>query len=82
MRRGTFVLLGCLIISSVQAELTIRPQGQLGGASRAIAVSQDATPAYLGVGPRVLLLDLSDPGSIHELGQSEVMPEVVADIVV
>lgn len=51
---------------------------QLGGESLALAV--DGNTVYLGVGPRVLAVDVSDPTSPQMLGQSPVLPGVVHGI--
>ena len=75
------VFLACLLISSVEAGVTITLQGQLGGESRTVDVSADGTLAYLGVGSRVVVLDLLDPNGAGELGKSQVLAEVVEDIV-
>jgi hypothetical protein len=53
-------------------------QGQLGGSSYAVDV-QD-THAFLGVGPRVYVLDVSDSAAPKFLGQSPVMPGVVQSV--
>lgn len=64
------------------AEIPIHLEGQLGGSSQAIAISERSGIAYLGVGPRVVTLDISDPNEIRQIAQSEVLPEVVEDVVV
>ena len=51
---------------------------QIGGISDAVAV-ENAT-AYLGVGPRIVVLDVSDPSDIVVLGQSEVFPSIVGSV--
>jgi hypothetical protein len=56
------------------------PIAQAGGIARAVAVSGDR--AYLGVGPRVLALDVGDPAAPRLLGQTEVLPGVVQDLAV
>ena len=82
MRRYTSILLWSLLVSSVQAEVSITLQGQLGGESRTVDLSPDGTLAYLGVGPRLVVLDLSEPGQVRELGKSRVLPEIVEHVVV
>jgi hypothetical protein len=55
--------------------------GQVGGSSLAVAVQQDR--AYLGVGPRLVVLDaLSAPDGPRSIGQSEVLPGIVQDLYV
>lgn len=82
MRGFQFLLLSCLSVSVASAEVPVHLEGQLGGASQAIAVSETGAIAYLGVGPRVVMLDISAPGNLRETAQSEVLPEVVEDIVI
>lgn len=82
MRGFKFVVLSCLLVSLARAEIPVHLVGQLGGQSQAIAISQDASIAYLGVGPRVVVLDVSDSNNVREIAQSEVLPEVVEDIVI
>ncbi|MDI6694884.1 MAG: hypothetical protein QME21_07560 [Anaerolineales bacterium] len=53
---------------------------QIGGNSYAVDV-QDGY-AYLGVGPRLMILDLSAPSSPKVVGQSEMLPGVVRGVVV
>lgn len=52
--------------------------GQIGGVSYAAAVQGNY--AYLGSGPRLLVLDISNPANPQLLGQSEVLPGVIRDI--
>lgn len=52
--------------------------GQIGGVSYAVAVQGNF--AYLGSGPRLLVLDISNPSTPQLLGQSEVLPGVIRDI--
>jgi hypothetical protein len=54
--------------------------GQIGGQSLAVAV--DGSVAYLGVGPRLVTLQISDPAAPALLGESEVLPGVVRDVAV
>jgi len=54
--------------------------GQLGGSTRAIAVSGGY--AYVGVGSRVLVFDVSSPDQPRQVGPSAPLPGVVRDIVV
>lgn len=51
---------------------------QLGGVTRAVAVSGHV--AFVGVGPRVVAVDLTDPAAPSPLGRSEVLPGVVVGI--
>ncbi|HOU13283.1 MAG TPA: hypothetical protein PKZ84_09195 [Anaerolineae bacterium] len=54
--------------------------GQFGGASYAVAVQGDY--AYVGVGPRLAVLDVSDPLLISLAGQTDVLPTIVGDVAV
>lgn len=54
--------------------------GQVGGVSRAVAVAGDI--AYLGVGPRLVALDVSNPAAPTPIGQSAMLPGVVNAVVV
>ncbi len=53
---------------------------QLGGESRAVFVKNERI--YLGAGPRLQIIDSSDPQSPTLVGQSLPMPGIVTDIVV
>jgi len=52
--------------------------GQIGGACRAVAVQGNY--AYVGVGPRLVVLDVSDPTKPAIRGQTAVLPAVVRDV--
>ena len=54
--------------------------GQIGGTSSAVAVQGDY--AYLGVGPRVAVLNVSDPANPTMLGQTSVLLGLVQDVAV
>jgi len=57
-----------------------RMVGQVGGATQAIAVQGDY--AYVGVGLRLVVLDVSDPAELREVGASQPFPHFVEDVVV
>ena len=59
--------------------LRFRPSGQIGGNTYAVAVA--GSTAYIGVGPRLVSLDLANPATPRLLGQSEPLPGVVRGIV-
>lgn len=61
-------------------ELTLSPIGQLGGAVQAVAAV--GTTTYLGVGPRLLILDACDPYWPLMLGQTEPLPGIVSSVAV
>jgi hypothetical protein len=52
--------------------------GQIGGETYAVAVQGDY--AYIGIGPRLVAIDVSDPISPTLVGQTDVMPGIVEDI--
>jgi len=61
-----------------QLEASLLPVGQLGGAMDAVTV--DASHIYVGVGPRVEVLDRADPARPERVGQSEVLVDIVRDL--
>jgi hypothetical protein len=63
--------------SSTNSKLSL--QGQIGGVVFAVDVQEDI--AYLGVGPRIYVLDISDPSAPKFMGQSGVMPGVVQSVI-
>lgn len=62
------------LLPPVAAELI----GQIGGATYALAAS--GPYVYLGVGPRVLVLDVANPAAPQQIGQSAALPAVVQDV--
>jgi hypothetical protein len=54
--------------------------GQAGGASQALLV--DGERLYLGVGPRLAVYDLSDPGRPRLAGVSDILPGLVRDLAI
>ncbi len=72
------------VAATVSDALT--PLGQVGGPVSAVAVQGDAASsalyAYLGVGPRLVVLDVSDPTNPIELGSTAPFPSFVEDIAV
>jgi photosystem II stability/assembly factor-like uncharacterized protein len=53
---------------------------QVGGQSFAVAV--EGKTAFLGVGPRLVALDISNPNAPRVVGQSDVLPGVIQDIAI
>ncbi len=53
--------------------------GQFGGASYAVALQ--ARYVYLGIGPRLAILDVSDPQHMQLIGQTDVFPGIVNAVV-
>ena len=54
--------------------------GQIGGFTWAVAVQGNY--AYIGVGPRLVILDVSDPSHPAVVGQTGVLPDVVVGVAV
>ncbi len=54
--------------------------GQFGGASYTVTVQ--GSYAYVGVGPRLVVLDISDPLLIRKVGETDVLPTIVGDVAV
>jgi hypothetical protein len=65
--------------ASPSARWRVEPVGQVGGSARAVAVT--GTLAYLGVGPRLETVDVSDPAAPRRLGRTAPLPGVVHDLV-
>ena len=61
-----------------QAQGRLERVGQLGGPSIAVAASPGR--AYLGVGPRLLVFDVSDPSNLRLLGQTDVLPDIALSL--
>ena len=57
-----------------------RAVGQIGGTSYAVAVA--GRYAYLGVGPRVVILDVADPAHPTLVGQTAPLPDMVRGVTV
>jgi len=64
----------------VREEVTFTVAGQLGGTFN--AVDLDGNIVYLGVGPRLVTVDIGDPSAPRYLWQSDVLPGVVYDVAV
>ena len=81
-RRLGLTLLFALVlgVAALAQAPTLELLAQWGGTSYAVAV--DGTTVYLGVGPRLLVLDAADPSAPVEIGRSAPMPNTVEDVVV
>ncbi len=64
--------------SSEEMALTI--VDQWGGAPQSMALV--GTTAYIGFGPRLLAVDVADPGAPTVLGQSDILPDLVRGVAV
>ena len=54
--------------------------GQIGGSNNDVAVLGNY--AYIGVGPRLVILDISDSANPIMIGQTEVLPDFIRDIAI
>ena len=54
--------------------------GQIGGNCHTVAAQGDYV--YIGVGPRLLILDVSDPAHPQQVSQTAVLPGMVRDVTV
>lgn len=79
---SAWLMLATLAVGTVgvQAQVPIELVSQFGGPNKAVAVNGNVV--YLGIGPRLAVLDISDPSSPTLLGRSEVFPAVVEDVAV
>ena len=66
------------VTPGISLKHNLKQIGQIGGVSYAVAVQGNF--AYLGSGPRLIVLDLSNPGNPQMIAQSEVLPGVIRDI--
>ncbi|HSL46337.1 MAG TPA: hypothetical protein VK897_23085 [Anaerolineales bacterium] len=64
----------------VREEVTFTITGQVGGTLNAVAM--DGNIVYLGVGPRLLTVDITDPAAPRVLWQSQVLSGIVSAIAV
>lgn len=64
---------------SVSDEITFQLLAQQGGETKAVAVADNL--AYIGMGPRVITLDISDPALPEPIGQSQPLPGIVNALV-
>ena len=74
-------------LPGLQEGATLQPQaqnvelvGQIGGSVYAVALQGDY--AYIGVGPRLVILDVSNPAQPPVIGQTGVLPGMVGDVAV
>ncbi|MBI2874344.1 MAG: right-handed parallel beta-helix repeat-containing protein [Firmicutes bacterium] len=63
-----------------ETESTLRITGQIGGPTLAVAVQGHY--AYVGRGLRLLILDVSNPGAIREVGATEPLGWYITDVAV
>lgn len=78
---GVILAIACVVLGSSrfaggqEMELTLERVGHWGGCSTDIRIAGDR--AYLAVGPRVVVLDVSSPGEPIFLGESEPLTDVI-----
>jgi hypothetical protein len=61
-------------------EVQLEVVNQVGGAINTVAV--EGNLAYVGVGPRLVILDVSNPQAPVMVGQSDILPTIIRDVVV
>jgi hypothetical protein len=59
-------------------EMTLTIVGQWGGTPQSMALA--GTTAYIGFGPRLLVVDVGDPGAPRLLGQSDILPDLIRGV--
>ena len=69
-----------IVMTGAYAAIPIEQVGQWGGGCEAVAVSGDR--AYLQVGPRLIVLDISDPSNPAELGKTPALPDFLVAVAV
>lgn len=74
---GRWPLAPALTAQTISPEEVVRePQVLLGGA--AMGIVADGPLAYLGLGPRIVVIDISQPENPREVSRSDVLPDTVA----
>lgn len=64
--------------NSISETYHLEPAGQRGGVTSAVAIQGNL--AYIGVGPRLTILDISNPAQPVWLGETEPLPGIIGDI--
>ena len=65
---------------AAQAGVTLKVVGQFGGAVSAVAA--DGPYAYVAMGPRLVVFDVSEPGQPREVGRTEPLPWLLQGVTV
>jgi len=73
-------LAGLLLCCFDGVGVEMKLAGQIGGGTYALTFQDDHV--FLGVGPRVFILDVSDPNNPTLIGKTGILPSIVKDIVV
>ena len=68
------------VASSSAISQNVELVGQIGGPTYAVAVQDHY--AYVGIGAKLAVLDISDPANPIVVGQTDVLPETVQEVVV
>lgn len=76
----TIAVVPSLPTLSVAEEITFELVNQWGGQTESVAIVDDT--AYLGMGPRLIILNIVNPTTPELLGQSQVFPNVVHAVLV
>jgi hypothetical protein len=71
-------VMGLVCVGVAGGEVSLELTGQWGGSCYGVDVRDGV--AYVGIGPRVVALDISEPSEPRLLGQSLVLPNEVRDI--
>lgn len=69
-----------LVPPAEAGEVQLEVVNQVGGAITTVAVEGDL--AYVGMGPRLVILDVSDAQAPVMVGQRDILPAIVRDVVV
>ena len=78
---GSLALALSLFFATISvASQNVEFVSQIGGSTRAVAVS--GHHAYIGVGPRLVILDVSNAAHPEVAGQTDVLPGIVGGVVV
>ena len=82
MKRASAVTALALLClgAMARADIPITLVGQWGGTCKAVAVSGNR--AYMGIGPRLAVMDVSNPANSTILGMSELLPDFVQGVAV
>ncbi len=73
-------LLAMAFVCSAAAQPSLEFVSQWGGIAKVVDVA--GTTVYLGQGPRLIVLDVADPAAPVEVGRSDPLPSVIANVTV
>jgi len=75
-----FILEACTIAAAKENQFSLKLAGQIGGPTQGVAIQ--GSYAYVGVGLRLVVLDISRPGSLAETGATRPFSCPVEDVAV